>query len=710
MANKQRIVIVGGGMSGLATAFGITSAPNWQAQYEVTVLQLGWRLGGKGASGRNAAQAERIEEHGLHIWGGFYENAFRVMRACYTEMNRPPNAPLATWDEAFKPSPLVSWMEDLQSWLTWNNSFPATSGTPGDGLPMPTLEEGVLRIIEWIVQTALEPGFAAAARPAGGAPRPAWIDALVAKAQQAAGPATRGVLAAADLSAPANRRELQWLADVHTLLRAGDTQNRDLHRAAAWMLRAFRATLPPVQAERGDGTDGTRRAGILVNLCLAEAIGIFEDGLFITGFDPIDSEDYVAWLTRHGASPAAVTSGVVRGVYDFIFAYKHGDSTQPALGAGAGLRCVLRLVMWYKGAIFWKMQAGMGDVVFAPLYQVLQNRGVNIQFFQKVTNIGLSTDKRSIASIDVDVQATLVNGSYAPLYDVNGLPCWPNEPFYDQLVQGQQLQQQGIDLEDPWANWAPVSQYTLNVVQDFDTVVLATSMAPLAEICTELVAASPAWTAMVQNVLTTQTQAFQLWMTPSLADLGWSAGSTVLTAYAHPDETWSDMSQLIPREAWPPSQAPGSIAYFCGPLIDAVPIPPYSDHGFPAQQAALVQQSSIAWVNANLPTIWPRAGTPGAFAWNLVDDPTGSSGPARFGSQYWRANLAPAERYVLTVPGSTASRLAANASGFTNLYLSGDWTLNGLNFGCIESATMGGLEASQAICGYPTEIVGRTDV
>jgi uncharacterized protein with NAD-binding domain and iron-sulfur cluster len=199
-------------------------------------------------------------------------------------------------------------------------------------------------------------------------------------------------------------------------------------------------------------------------------------------------------------------------------------------------------------------------------------------------------------------------------------------------------------------------------------------------------------------------------MTPTLPELGWTVGSTVLTAYAHPDETWSDMSQLIPRETWPPANAPGSIAYFCGPLIDQSPIPPYSDHDFPAQQAALVQQASIAWMEANLPTIWPNAGAPGAFDWSLVDDLSGGTGSARFNSQYWRANLSPAERYVLTVPGSTICRMRAGMSGFTNLYLAGDWTLNGLNFGCIESATMGGLEASQAICGYPTEIVGETDV
>ena len=37
-----------------------------------------------------------------------------------------------------------------------------------------------------------------------------------------------------------------------------------------------------------------------------------------------------------------------------------------ALGA---MRGMLRMAFTYKGAIFYKMQAGMGDTVFTPLYQ-----------------------------------------------------------------------------------------------------------------------------------------------------------------------------------------------------------------------------------------------------------------------------------------------------------------------------------------------------
>ena len=63
---------------------------------------MGWRLGGKGASGRGPSG--RIEEHGLHIWMGFYENAFRLMRECYAELARDPgDRDVADWRDAFIP-------------------------------------------------------------------------------------------------------------------------------------------------------------------------------------------------------------------------------------------------------------------------------------------------------------------------------------------------------------------------------------------------------------------------------------------------------------------------------------------------------------------------------------------------------------------------------------------------------------------------------
>ena len=49
-----------------------------------------------------------------------------------------------------------------------------------------------------------------------------------------------------------------------------------------------------------------------------------------------------------------------------------------------------RLVLAYSGAIFQKMQAGMGDTIFAPYYQVLEKIGVKFRFFHAVKALRLS--------------------------------------------------------------------------------------------------------------------------------------------------------------------------------------------------------------------------------------------------------------------------------------------------------------------------------
>src|SRR5258708_1136303 len=102
MSASVRVAIVGGGCASIAAAFELTR-PALSARYEVTIYQMGWRLGGKGASGRGASG--RIEEHGLHLWMGYYENAFRLMRECYSELARDPRrCRIATWSDAFVPA------------------------------------------------------------------------------------------------------------------------------------------------------------------------------------------------------------------------------------------------------------------------------------------------------------------------------------------------------------------------------------------------------------------------------------------------------------------------------------------------------------------------------------------------------------------------------------------------------------------------------
>ncbi len=56
---RERIAVLGGGPAAIAAAFELTATPELRDRYEVTIHQPGWRLGGKGASGRERAVADR---------------------------------------------------------------------------------------------------------------------------------------------------------------------------------------------------------------------------------------------------------------------------------------------------------------------------------------------------------------------------------------------------------------------------------------------------------------------------------------------------------------------------------------------------------------------------------------------------------------------------------------------------------------------------
>jgi uncharacterized protein with NAD-binding domain and iron-sulfur cluster len=132
----QKIAILGGGIAALSTAFELTEDPAWQQHYEITVYTLGWRLGGKGACGRNQAYRNRIEEHGIHLWMGFYENAFNLMRHVYdecTEKGLMPGTPFKSAQDAFTPMLHGVEAEAVGSeWKLWDVPWPSSNDFPGE--------------------------------------------------------------------------------------------------------------------------------------------------------------------------------------------------------------------------------------------------------------------------------------------------------------------------------------------------------------------------------------------------------------------------------------------------------------------------------------------------------------------------------------------------------------------------------------------------
>jgi len=672
---SRRIAILGGGMAGLTAAWAL-SAPSVRDSYDITVYQRGWRLGGKGASSRGPHG--RIEEHGLHVWLGYYDNAFRLMREVYGELDRAqtdPSCPIATWRDAFLPAHQVG-LEELRdgNWSHWVATFPHDDREPGTASE-PTGPLAMVTYLERALRLLLE--FARSVSPLPTPDPPGIV--------LSAGPAPPRSPSATYGSFTALLRQIEIAATIAIVeslrvLEAGMPSTSplaiSLHRRLERIRHDLLAALEQV--------DDSRRSWQLADIVLTSMQGALRDGLLTPApdFSRIDHLDFREWLALHGAHPATLTSPLVSGVYDLVFGYEDGDKLRPRFGAGIGLLLSMKMFFDYKGALFWKLAAGMGDIVFAPLYQALRARGVRFAFFHRVNRLRLGADRTSIAAIELGLQARVSDGpnAYEPLVRARGLPCFPSEPLADQL--------DGLprcNLESAWSPRDDEEPVTLLAGREFDDVVLATSVGILSAICNELVADAPHWRTMVDGLGTVATQALQVWMRPSECELGWPHPGSTVTGYVAPFDTYASMSHTLAMEDWPTAGAPRSVGYFCAVL-------PERDAD-PARADARAHENAREFLMRSGGHFWPAAlDGAGCFRWELL------AGDGR-DAQFSRANVDPSDRYVQSLPGTVRWRLRADDSGYGNLFLAGDWIDTGLNAGCIEAATLGGLQAANAVRG-----------
>ncbi len=697
MADKPvKVAVIGGGCAAVTAAWEL-SRPGHAGRYEVTIYQEGWRLGGKGASGRGSHG--RIEEHGLHIWLGFYDNAFRMMRGCHAELAAQGAGDLfGDWREAWSPEndiALYSVGED-GGFQRWDAHMPPRAGLPGDPLPpgevfsLPYYMARAFDLFRALLLDTTVEGRGVGPRPdAQGRIDPAEALAYLARL---GGFATAAALAEA-------------LGVLAALLRSsGGLSDAALVRAAEAVCARLRETLEA----RWLAHDEHRFLWEIADLTLASMVGLIRHGVVFDprGLDAIDDYECREWLRMNGASIRALQSPFLRGLYDLSMGYEDGDLTRPRLSAGQGLRGTLRTFFGYRGAFMWRMRAGMGDVVFAPLYEALKRRGVRFEFFHRLTNVGLADPAAGsyVETLRFDVQAETRDGRpYEPLAPVAGRPCWPAAPDFAQLADGGRMRAEGWAFESHWDR-RRAGETTLEVGRDFDLVVLGVGLGAVPHVCGEILARDERWRLMTEKVKTVASQAFQIWLDEDLERLGWRGPAYITGAFAKPFDTWCDMAHVVPEEAWP--KRPRTSVYFCAVLPDPPQPPDDDDVGYPARRTAEVRANAEAFLEGPVRAVWPGAfGLDGAFRWNLLTDPEADKsslgGRARFGGQYWRANVNPSDRYVIHTPGSFRYRISPLDLTFDNLTVAGDWTDSGFHSGCVEGAVMSGLLAAHALCGSP---------
>ena len=681
---RRKIIILGGGMAGLSAAYQLTKTPALRERNAVTLYQLGWRLGGKGASGRD--RYDRSLEHGLHIWFGCYDNTFRMMRDIYTERGGP-----YAWTDMVKPQNFtpLGVKDDAGAWSYWPLTWATNDAVPGDGRLTPSLWNILEEVANWIILW-LEGREGAAPMESPSALAP---------------PTARGALSAAAeflrrfagaAAAPA-RAELDQVVQLIG-------QARDAHRDAV------------AAGARADAAAGI--LGDVLNIFAATTKGIFED-LILTN-KPLISLDHLEfrqWLLTHGADPAIVAnSTVVRTLYDAAFQYTDGDALRPDMAAGTALGVALRL-MSYMGSMAWEVQAGMGEVMVGPLYDQLRKNGVTFKFFHKVT--GVEPDaapgagaRPAVATVRLALQAETITGEYRPVVDRDGLTVWPSEPDWSQLKDGAAMAAAGVNFESHWCDWpAAGGPIVLRRGEDFDTVVLAISLGafkPLNDedpnICQGLIDRSPAFADWVANVGIVATSGVQLWCDRPARGLGWPEPKAAIVSGPEYLNIWADMSQVLAFESWP-DPATMSLHYLTGTYATTLHRRPASDTGTPALAREEIREQTIAWLNTRSSYIWKAARADGHFDWSVLAAPAGMTGKAGFDAQYWRANIDPTECTTQSAAGTTRYRLHADESGFTNLILAGEGAATG-TCSSFEGAVMSGMAASRAICGEPQIIVG----
>ena len=651
----ERVAILGGGAGGLTAAFELTATPELRERYAVTVYEMGHRLGGKGASGRRADGSYRIEEHGLHIWFGFYENAFAVMRRVYEELDRPPESPIVDWRDAFSPCHDVVLFREVEgAWTRRRWHFPDNGGQPGTPSDQ-SFRSVVLRVLEWL--RASGPGK----RRQGEQPQG---DDDLGDAGEQIDAALKTIISALDGGD---------IASAIAGLIIGDELKQRGMEALLELLEGVRDATWAATAAAPAWRDYAQALDLFTTIFH----GLTADDLLERGFAPVNDEELRDWLRRHGAKDETVDSSpMLRAFYDLCFAYADGDRRRPQLAASKALQAMLRIASGYQGAVMWKMQAGMGDAIFAPLYEVLKARGVRFEFFHRVQRLRVADGEQAIGEVEV-VPQVATSGEYRPLVDVRGLPSWPSAPDWDQLPP----EARGHDFERA-ANPLGAAPVTLRRGTDFDHVVLAIPPGGLLPMCEELAARDDGFATMLRSAHTVATQALQVWLATDADELGWRfPGDNVAGAYVPPLDTYCDMTHLIPCETWPPERKLQHIAYFCGVMHER-------PDETPEQATERAAADAERHLTANVGALWP------GYDEKVVLD------------RYWRANTAGSERYVLTPPGTVTTRLRSGESGFENLALAGDWTRNGICGGSVEAAVTSGRMAARAISGQPAEIPG----
>ena len=816
---KKKIAILGAGIGGLSAAWYLSHPKNPKSKnLEVTVYQQGWLLGGKCASVKNSKKNYRIEEHGVHLFGGGYFNALHMMKECYDELAakglRSKNAHMGTFESAFH-------HQDFSGmWLT-NDDWPEDPRDPGGQKGRTTSQvfypavqvpnrktvadyKSMPDAFDWMV-AMLDGGLSGVflklkeaaytklsdSKRLAAAKKAAIDPNASASAKANAKQAIDGELAMANAVYQGTLGLINKAAALSSNLGATDTVPKKIG-----VLEKYQAQLAAVKNLVDKGTTlalkdidwkhpedkktkvskvpknaaaaTPRVIGIKVLKGRQKTLSLYLELLSVLahafvedllkpkkGFDSLDDQDYISWLkskhcpmTKKKTSADLIASPLAIAHPNILFAYPDGDTTQiPKMSAGAFFYWMIRISA-YLGHYAYRFKGGTGETVITPLYKVLKKRGVKFEFFHTVKDIRLGADGQTIDSVDLDVQAKIPHDrEYSPLKvhklsKTKSIEYWPEEPDYSKLVGGSALrkvaQETGIGMESYWWQGKPAEKKRIYAGKEFDHVVVAMSLAALPSVCGSFKGRLANWDAMFAAMKTTPTQALQIWTKKELGAYGHPVitkkdsnlvfeengktekhtfeGAVTCANYNTPFSCHVDFTDLLAEEGWKKGSPPNGLVYFCGPMIDFEDAIVPDDPDFVKRTMIRTEATSFRFLQTATYPLMPKAtslryrgyGDHRGMDFDVLHSKQGTKGIDRMRGHYYRANVNPTDRYVLSVPGSGKTRIKNGETGIANLSVAGDWTYTGINAGCVEGTVMSGKLASNSISSWPkkSDIIG----
>ena len=136
-------------------AFELTNDPATRRQLELTVYQMGHRLGGKGASGRNPEWPTELKSTACMFCSGFMirlsECCDAVIRSWIALARTPMQVGTRPSRLRISSSCTSEW---ASAWSPWPILFPREPGLPGDPRSETGLQHNVARLLQWTLRAA----------------------------------------------------------------------------------------------------------------------------------------------------------------------------------------------------------------------------------------------------------------------------------------------------------------------------------------------------------------------------------------------------------------------------------------------------------------------------------------------------------------------------------------------------------------------------